>query len=74
MELKMSDKRSCSGTIEPDEEGCFLRLPEGWTIEPEDSDVLITRALENGSYLVTPVIDEHGRPNCRFIFPENDPA
>lgn len=68
----MSDKKSCPVTVEADEEGCFLRLPEGWTIEPEESDLIITHDLENGSYLVTPVIDEHGRPNCRFIFPEHE--
>lgn len=70
----MSGKLSYSVIIEADHEGCFLRLPEGWAIEPEDSEVVIISDHENGSYLVRPLIDENGQPNCKFIFPENDPA
>lgn len=70
----MSTKRSHLVVVEVDEEGCFLRLPAGWSIEPEDSEVVIIPDYENGSYLVRPLIDENGQPNCKFIFPENDLA
>ncbi len=70
----MSARWSHSVVVEADEEGCFLRLPEGWLIEPEDSEVVIIPNYENGTYLVRPLIDENGQPNCKFIFPENDPV
>ncbi len=58
--------------MEADEEGCFLRLPDGWWIEPEGSDVVIIPNLQTGAYHVTPVIREDGTPNCKFIFPEDE--
>lgn len=60
---------TCDVVVEADAEGQFIRLPEGWLIEPIGSDVVITRIAESGKYLVEPVIGEDGLPNCTFIFP-----
>jgi hypothetical protein len=70
----MPKRRSYSVVVESDQEGCFLRLPDGWAIEPEDSDVAIIPNHENGTYLVRPLIGDDGVPNCKFTFPENETA
>ena len=64
--------KAYSVKIETDQEGLFFKFPDGWLIEPENSDVLITSVPEDGRYVVTPIIGEDGLPNCKFIFPETD--
>lgn len=59
-------------TVESDEEGLFFKLPDGWLIDPENSEVIITREIETGRYIVRLVIDEDGQPNCTFIFSANE--
>ncbi len=68
----MSGEKIYSVTVEADEEGQFFRLPHGWLIEPENSDVIITHYVEDGTYHVQPVIGDDGQPNCRFIIPTNE--
>jgi hypothetical protein len=68
----MSDNAAYRVTIGTDSEGQFFKLPEGWFIEPENSDVILTHDLENGTYVVRPVIDNDGQPNCTFIFPATE--
>ena len=57
---------------EADSEGTFIRLPDGWLIEPIGADVSITVDHETGKYLVRPLIGDDGLPTSKFIFPEND--
>ena len=65
----MSIEKTYPVIVEDDKEGQFFKLPDGWLIDPENSDVIITREIENGRYIVRPVVDEDGQPNCKFIFP-----
>lgn len=67
----MADKAAYKITVETDEDGQFFKLPEGWLVEPENSDVIIIHE-EDGSYVVQPVIGEDGQPNCKFIIPTTD--
>jgi hypothetical protein len=68
----MSVENTYRVTVEADQEGQLFKLPEGWLIDPENSDVIIEHEIENGRYIVRPVFDEDGQPNCKFIFPATE--
>jgi hypothetical protein len=68
----MAEQLGFPVTFESDEQGLFLKLPTGWLIEPPDSDVLISLCEETGVYIVKPILDEHGVPNCKFLLPPSE--
>lgn len=68
----MSGEKRYRVTVETDQEGQFLKLPDGWLIEPENSDVVIEHDVEQERYIVRPVIGDDGIPNCKFIIPTNE--
>lgn len=68
----MSVEKTHKVTVEADQEGQFFKLPDGWRIDPENSDVIIEHEVEQDRYIVRPVIGEDGQPNCKFIVPTNE--
>lgn len=58
--------------VETDQDGQFIKLPDGWLIDPENSDLLVEHEVGQDSYIARPVIRYDGLPNCRFIFPTNE--
>ena len=68
----MSVEKTDKVTVEADQEGQFFKLPDGWLVDPENSDVVIEHEAEQDRFIVRPVIDDDGLPNCKFIFPTND--
>lgn len=65
----MSVEKRYRVTVEADQEGQFFKLPEGWLVDPENSDLIIEHEIEQDRYIVRPVIGDDGLPNCKFISP-----
>lgn len=68
----MSVEKTYRVTVETDQEGQFFKLPDGWLIDPENSDVIIEYEVEQDRYIVQPVTGEDGLSNCKFISPTKD--
>jgi hypothetical protein len=68
----MSVEMTYRVTVETDQDGQFFKLPDGWLIDPENSDLIIEHEVEQDRYIVRPVVGDDGIPNCKFIIPTNE--
>lgn len=68
----MSVEETYRVTVEADQEGQFFKLPDGWLVDPENSDVIIEHEVGQARYIVRPVIGDDGISNCKFIIPTNE--
>jgi hypothetical protein len=61
-------------TVQADSEGAYIVLPDGWRIEPADSEVLIIQEEDQMGWIVSPVIGQDGLPTSRLIIPDSGGA
>ena len=69
----MASQSAYKSIVERDADGLFIKLPDDWRFEPEEADVIISKDVQRGGWLVEPDVDENGQPTCRFNLPDSNP-
>ena len=69
----MAHRSAYNSIVERDADGLFIKLPDDWRFDPEEADVIISKDVQRGGWLVEPDVDENGQPTCRFNLPDSNP-